>query len=228
MGFVYISQRAVTHSPQQTWSITIPTKLCQQSRFEKAGVIPPILQRSYSAEPKGQIRVRAAAKVAGRVWGLKKKYQRMAKTKPRQQASNEGKMNKANNKERELSCISVGELEGFESLSSQLPAHKSKKGSPLIYASPQTPSAHPRAAAWADAVPRITAVPPGSGHTWWAASRECCHLFHSILPRRPNQAWTLKQALASDLFLSIIQVVCSNPNLRCRTFHSTAYFLFPC
>lgn len=41
-------------------------------------------------------------------------------------------MNKANNKEKELSCISVGELEGFELLSSQLPAHKSKKGSPHL------------------------------------------------------------------------------------------------
>lgn len=74
-------------------------------------------------------------------------------------------------------------------------------------------------------VPRITMVLPGSGHTWGAAGRECCHLFYSVLPRRPNQAWTLKQALASDLFLSIIQVVCSDPNLRCRTFHCTAFFL---
>lgn len=41
-------------------------------------------------------------------------------------------MNKAKNKERELSCISVGELEGFELLSSQLLAHKSKKGSPHL------------------------------------------------------------------------------------------------
>lgn len=62
------------------------------------------------------------------------------------------------------------------------------------------------------------------GYAWSPVSWECLYLLDSTLPRRPNQAQTLKQALASDLFPGIIQAVCSNLNLRCWTFHFPACF----
>lgn len=67
-------------------------------------------------------------------------------------------MNKANNKGRELSCISVSELEGFELLSSQLPAHKSKKGSPHLCR-----TTDPQHIPGQQPVPRITMVPQAQG-----------------------------------------------------------------
>lgn len=130
-------------------------------------------------------------------------------------------MNKANNKERELSCISVGELEGFELLSSQLPAHKSKKGSPHLCRTTK-PQRTSQGSSLCQGSPWCCQAQGTRGEQQAGSAVTC---FTVLLPRRPNQAWTLKQALASDLFLSIIQVVCSDPNLRCRTFHCTAFFL---